>query len=326
MVDSITYFISYSRADEQFALELAKKLRTSGANVWIDQIDIQAGERWDRAIEDALEASDGLLILLSRTSVESDNVMDEVSYALEEKKDVIPILVEDCEIPFRLRRLQYIDLSRNDDKSFGRLLQAIKLEEQSSQAVSYESSVPAPKAYRNQPNSRQTWFIAGISGAVVISSLFALRSILPAPPQGGDNTVIPSESDRSPESDPLPPSEPETDGDLASDSDLRGQVEQLQSFEIEIFYKGDSSNAESYRSEANVIQSKLREVGLSNVSIGGAWSADVSDYQIRYERDTEEEIAKVLKDVLGEIYQEESFRLQTIRGQTPDYISIFLGP
>ena len=91
-------------------------------------------------------------------------------------------------------------------------------------------------------------------------------------------------------------------------------------FEIKIFYKGDSPNTESYRSEANVIQSKLREVGLDNVIIGGAWSAEVSDYQIRFERDTEGEIANDLQDVLSEIYPEKSFRLQTIRGQSPGSI------
>ncbi|MEM9087685.1 MAG: TIR domain-containing protein [Cyanobacteria bacterium P01_F01_bin.53] len=128
MTDSITYFISYSRVDEQFALDLAKKLRNSGAKVWIDQIDIQAGDRWDEAIEDALEGCDGFLILLSDASVKSNNVMDEVSYALEEGKQVIPILVESCEVPFRLRRLQYIDLYSNFDEGFSRLLQSLELE------------------------------------------------------------------------------------------------------------------------------------------------------------------------------------------------------
>lgn len=55
-------FISYSRADAEFALKLAKDLRSAGADIWIDQLDIVSGERWDEAVEEALE----VLILLSK--------------------------------------------------------------------------------------------------------------------------------------------------------------------------------------------------------------------------------------------------------------------
>jgi len=41
--------------------------------------------------------------------VESVIVMDEVAFALDEKKIVIPVLHRDCKIPLRLRRLQHID-------------------------------------------------------------------------------------------------------------------------------------------------------------------------------------------------------------------------
>jgi hypothetical protein len=35
-------FFSYARADAEFALKLAKSLRSAGANLWIDQLDIRA--------------------------------------------------------------------------------------------------------------------------------------------------------------------------------------------------------------------------------------------------------------------------------------------
>lgn len=123
----LTYFVSYSRADEAFALDLAEKLLAEDVNLWIDQLNILPGDRWDRAIEDALESSQGLLVLLSSTSVESDNVMDEVSYALEQGKQVIPVLFEVCEIPFRLRRLQYIDLISDFEKGLARLVKNLKV-------------------------------------------------------------------------------------------------------------------------------------------------------------------------------------------------------
>ncbi|MGO9575496.1 MAG: toll/interleukin-1 receptor domain-containing protein [Terriglobales bacterium] len=90
-------------------LKLAKDLRAAGAAVWLDQLDIDPGEHWDSAIEKALANSSNMLVVLSPSSVGSTNVMDEVSFALDENKRVIPVLHRDCKVPFRLRRLQYID-------------------------------------------------------------------------------------------------------------------------------------------------------------------------------------------------------------------------
>lgn len=102
-------FFSYARADSQFAQQLARDLKASGAAVWLDQLDIRPGQRWDRAVEDALARCPRMLVILSPSSVDSNNVMDEVSFALEEGKVVIPVLHQECKIPFRLRRVQYID-------------------------------------------------------------------------------------------------------------------------------------------------------------------------------------------------------------------------
>ena len=104
-------FFSYAREDSDFVLKLAKELRAAGADLWLDQLDIPAGRRWDRAVEEALEASPCMLVVLSPEAVDSHNVMDEVSYALEEGKQVIPVLYRPCKIPFRLRRVQYVDIT-----------------------------------------------------------------------------------------------------------------------------------------------------------------------------------------------------------------------
>src|SRR5689334_2591696 len=96
-------FFSYSRADGEFVLKLAKDLRAAGASVWLDQLDIKAGQHWDRAVENALSRCPALLVILSPSSVDSPNVMDEVGFAIDEKKPVIPVLHKDCKIPLRLR-------------------------------------------------------------------------------------------------------------------------------------------------------------------------------------------------------------------------------
>jgi hypothetical protein len=65
------------------------------------------------------------MVILSPAAVQSTNVMDEVSFALEEGKTILPVKHRDCKIPFRLRRLQYVDLMLNYDAGLARLLERL---------------------------------------------------------------------------------------------------------------------------------------------------------------------------------------------------------
>jgi TIR domain/Protein of unknown function (DUF1566) len=118
-------FISYSRKDLAFVLKLAKDLRNAGADIWLDKLDIKAGSHWAASIESALTSASRLIVILSPASIGSDNVMDEVSAALESGKTVIPVLMSECTPPFRLKRLQRIDLTGDYQSGLNDLLEAL---------------------------------------------------------------------------------------------------------------------------------------------------------------------------------------------------------
>jgi hypothetical protein len=105
-------FLSYCREDSDFAHRLAGDLKAAGSIVWLD-FDIVPGQQWDRAVEEALASSQRMVVVLSPAAVNSTNVMDEVSFALDEKKTIIPIIYRDCTVPFRLRRVQYVDFRQD---------------------------------------------------------------------------------------------------------------------------------------------------------------------------------------------------------------------
>lgn len=154
-----TIFFSYSRDDSSFVLQLAKDLRGAGATIWLDTLDIQPGTHWDSSIEKALKESSTLLVILSNTSVKSNNVMDEVSYALEENKKVVPILLENCAIPFRLKRLQYADFTENRETGLKNLVDALKLEKEVANklvphATQYEATTKQQETNRGEYNDR----------------------------------------------------------------------------------------------------------------------------------------------------------------------------
>jgi len=123
--DTPAAFFSYCREDSEFALRLPEDLKGAGANVWMDQLDIEPGTPWDRAVEDALIHCPRLLIILSPISVASDNVRDEVSFALSRQKRVIPVLYRDCDVPFRVARLQHVDFRANYDRGLKTLLKVL---------------------------------------------------------------------------------------------------------------------------------------------------------------------------------------------------------
>lgn len=104
-------FLSYSRVDQDFALRLAQELRSSGVHVWLDQLDIPKGARWDDEVEKALKGCDVFMVILTPASSQSHNVKDEISYALNNQKKILPILLKKSEIPFRLHRHQYVDFT-----------------------------------------------------------------------------------------------------------------------------------------------------------------------------------------------------------------------
>lgn len=108
-------FFSYSRTDTEFAVKLASDLKKEGYDVWIDQEDIRAGSEWDTQIEEALTTSDCLVFIQSEKSAASPNVLDEVYFALEENKTVIPVIISESKAPFRIKRLQHINFIDNYD-------------------------------------------------------------------------------------------------------------------------------------------------------------------------------------------------------------------
>jgi hypothetical protein len=156
-------FFSYARADSEFVLKLAKDLRAAGKNLWLDQLDIEPGDPWDQSVEGALKTSPELLVVLSPASVASANVMDEVSFALEERKRVVPILYRKCDIPFRLKRLQYIDLTADYRSGFETLLRVLVKDQIAPKPPPKDPVAPKP------PPKQLTWIkVAAIAATFFI--------------------------------------------------------------------------------------------------------------------------------------------------------------
>jgi hypothetical protein len=97
-------FISYSNKDRAFVERLALDLKAKGLRVWYDQWELKVGDSLIGKIGTGIKAHDYLVVVLSRSSVRSEWVRKELSAALmrelqEKRVVVLPVLIEDCEIP-----------------------------------------------------------------------------------------------------------------------------------------------------------------------------------------------------------------------------------
>lgn len=87
-------FISYSRKDNQKVDEIAEALKQMNLNFWIDRTGEYSGRNYKSVIVNTIRQSHIVLFLSSENSNQSDNVIKEVSVAVELKKMIIPIKLD----------------------------------------------------------------------------------------------------------------------------------------------------------------------------------------------------------------------------------------
>ena len=107
-------FISYSRENQQEVIKLVEYLREQGMAVWMDESDIHGATMWTKEIVEAIRASSVFILAISRHSTGSKNVVKELALASEREKIILPIYLEQCDIPetmeYQLAGIQNIAL------------------------------------------------------------------------------------------------------------------------------------------------------------------------------------------------------------------------
>jgi hypothetical protein len=90
-------FINYARKDGDFARELAEGLRSRGLTVWSD-VDLEVGDLFVEAIQNAMTSAGCVLTVWSRHSVDSSWVQAEARWAMNQGK-LLPVSIDDVPIP-----------------------------------------------------------------------------------------------------------------------------------------------------------------------------------------------------------------------------------
>lgn len=122
-------FISYARKDAKIVNRITSEIASYGYQVWLDTKDITGGEAWRKNINTAIENCNIFLLFLSKRSVKSANVKYELNLAIEKKKGIIPVLLEEVSIPndmqFPIVEIQWVKLSNDFHDTIKRLFVAL---------------------------------------------------------------------------------------------------------------------------------------------------------------------------------------------------------
>jgi formylglycine-generating enzyme required for sulfatase activity len=115
-------FLCHASQDKPAVRKLHRYLKSRGVQPWLDELDLLPGENWEVEIPKAILSSDVILVCLSKNSVDKEGyVQKEITFALDKAQEkpegtifIVPVKLEDCEVPRRLKQYQWVDVFRQD--------------------------------------------------------------------------------------------------------------------------------------------------------------------------------------------------------------------
>ena len=180
---STDIFVSYSRGDQSEVLPIIHLLEQAGYNVWWDGL-LEAGSVFLHTTEQALEEASAILVVWTKTSVNSNWVRDEATSGRDRGR-LVPITTDGSVPPLGFRQFQVIDFSKwrgqADVPEFQNVLNAIG---------SLMNKSPAPLSHgagqaKVGPFSRRSMILLGGTTIVSLGGILAWQEVF----LGGTSSV-----------------------------------------------------------------------------------------------------------------------------------------
>ncbi len=131
---SLDVFISYSRADTDFARKINEALQIQGKTAWFDQESISSGADFQQEIQKGIEQCDNFLFIISPDAIESEYCVEEVEFAASLNKRFVTVLhrpVAEDKIHPAFANLQWIDFKKHNgdfNANFSDLIRTLDLD------------------------------------------------------------------------------------------------------------------------------------------------------------------------------------------------------
>lgn len=177
-------FVSYSHADASLVGPVVQLLRVNKSLVFQDTDGIQPGKKWRGEIAKALAESHLVVVFWCDHACRSTEVATEWKGAVEQEKDVLPLLLDATPLPSELGQFQWIDFRGTVGASHSSI-----------DSPAYDAPIPAsrPQTTYSESPRRAVWYtLAGAAAimAVVLFSTLSSSPPVPLPPKASDSVLI----------------------------------------------------------------------------------------------------------------------------------------
>ncbi len=133
---SLRVFLCYSSNDKPVVRDLYHRLCAENIDPWLNEERLLPGQDWNQEIMEAVRTADAVIVCLSRGSInKAGYVQKEIRYALDVADEqpegtifLIPLKLEECDVPQRLRRWQWVDYF--DKNGYKQLINALRVRAQ----------------------------------------------------------------------------------------------------------------------------------------------------------------------------------------------------
>jgi len=166
-------FISYASQDAAIADALCAALERAGIACWIAPRNVRPGDFYADAIVNAINVCPVLVLVLSKSSVDSAHVLREVERASAKKRPVIAFRIDATPLPpgleYFLSASQWIDSAgERPDRLFPKLIDAIR----SRKASEPGADLHSPPVDRQPPKQKLTRFAAAAAVVIVLGFIY----------------------------------------------------------------------------------------------------------------------------------------------------------
>jgi formylglycine-generating enzyme required for sulfatase activity len=129
---ALRVFLCHASGDKPAVRKLHQRLCAEGIDAWLDEEKLLPGQDWQFEIPKAVRASDVVIVCLSPSSItKAGYVQKEIKFALDVADEqpegsifLIPARLEECQVPDRLRRWQWVNLF--EERGHERLMHALR--------------------------------------------------------------------------------------------------------------------------------------------------------------------------------------------------------
>lgn len=170
-------FVSYSNKDKNVANAIVAELEQEGIRCWIAPRDINPGRSWGEAINEAIEGSRFMVIVLSANSNQSRQVVREVERAVANNVIIIPFRIEDIDptgaMAYFLSTEHWLDaLTPPLEKHISKLTHTIKVFQGVEEADVVEDEAALTPRKTQFFKSKYIFPLIGIALIVILAIIF----------------------------------------------------------------------------------------------------------------------------------------------------------